>query len=95
MYLMRIGPSGSERPVVRIDDTHYVDVADVINDFDEEYFGSGGLSGLRDIVIPCRASSEKLRLSPTATEPSVAASPVSAIPMVLKRRTWVIRMRPR
>jgi 2,4-didehydro-3-deoxy-L-rhamnonate hydrolase len=50
MYLMRIGPSGSERPVVRIDDTHYVDVADVINDFDEEYFGSGGLSGLRDIV---------------------------------------------
>jgi 2,4-diketo-3-deoxy-L-fuconate hydrolase len=50
MYLMRIGPSGSERPVVRIDDTHYVDVADVINDFDEEFFGSGGLSGLREIV---------------------------------------------
>jgi hypothetical protein len=25
MYLMRIGPTGSERPVVRIDDIHYVD----------------------------------------------------------------------
>src|SRR4051794_29779609 len=50
MYLMRIGPSGSERPVARIDDTHYVDVADVINDFDQEFFGSGGLSGLREIV---------------------------------------------
>jgi 2,4-didehydro-3-deoxy-L-rhamnonate hydrolase len=50
MYLMRIGRSGSERPVVRIDDTHYVDVADVINDFDEEFFGSGGPSGLREIV---------------------------------------------
>jgi len=50
MYLMRIGPSGSERPVVRIDDTHYVDVADVVNDFEEEFFGSARLSGLRDIV---------------------------------------------
>ena len=50
MYLMRIGPSGSERPVVRIDDTRYIDVADVVNDFDEAFFGSDGLTGLRDIV---------------------------------------------
>ena len=26
MYLMRIGPAGSERPVVRVDDTRYIDV---------------------------------------------------------------------
>ena len=32
MYLMRIGPAGSERPVVRIDDTHYLDVSDVVGD---------------------------------------------------------------
>jgi 2,4-didehydro-3-deoxy-L-rhamnonate hydrolase len=50
MYLMRIGPSGSERPVVRIDDTRYIDVADVVSDFDETFFGSDGLTGLRDIV---------------------------------------------
>jgi len=50
MYLMRIGPSGSERPVVRIDDTRYIDVADVVSDFDEAFFGSDGLTGLRDIV---------------------------------------------
>jgi 2,4-didehydro-3-deoxy-L-rhamnonate hydrolase len=50
MYLMRIGPAGSERPVVRIDDTHYVDVADVVTDFDEAFFGSDGLTSLRDIV---------------------------------------------
>jgi 2-keto-4-pentenoate hydratase/2-oxohepta-3-ene-1,7-dioic acid hydratase in catechol pathway len=50
MYLMRIGPSGSERPVVRIDDTHYIDVADVVNDFDEAFFGSNGLARLHDIV---------------------------------------------
>jgi 2-keto-4-pentenoate hydratase/2-oxohepta-3-ene-1,7-dioic acid hydratase in catechol pathway len=50
MYLMRIGPAGSERPVVRIDDTHYVDVADVVGDFNEAFFGSDGLTGLREVV---------------------------------------------
>ena len=60
MYLMRIGPSGSERPVVRIDDTHYLDVADVINDFDEAFFGSDGLTGLRDIVSE-RVASRQLQ----------------------------------
>jgi len=50
MYLMRIGPAESERPVVRIDDTHCIDVADVVTDFDEAFFGSDGLTSLRDIV---------------------------------------------
>lgn len=58
MYLMRIGPSGSERPVVRIDDTQYVDVADVVNDFDEAFFGSDGLNSLRDIVSERVASGQ-------------------------------------
>ena len=42
MYLMRLGPIGSERPIVRIDDSHYVDVSDVVDDFDEAFFGSNG-----------------------------------------------------
>jgi 2,4-diketo-3-deoxy-L-fuconate hydrolase len=50
MYLMRIGPAGSERPVVRITDTHYVDVSDVIDDFDEAFFSSDGLTRLSDVV---------------------------------------------
>jgi 2-keto-4-pentenoate hydratase/2-oxohepta-3-ene-1,7-dioic acid hydratase in catechol pathway len=50
MYLMRIGPSGSERPVVRIDDTHYLDVADVAGDFDEAFFGNDGLPRLGEVV---------------------------------------------
>src|ERR1700749_4606149 len=40
MRLMRIGEAGSERPVVRVDDDHYVDVSDQFGDFDEEFFGS-------------------------------------------------------
>jgi len=41
MRLMRIGPSGSEKPVVRVDDTSYVDVDDLVADFDEGYFPGG------------------------------------------------------
>src|SRR5262245_47267363 len=50
MYLMRLGPAGSERPIVRVDAEHHVDVSDVAPDFDESFFGSGGLDGLGAIV---------------------------------------------
>ena len=43
MKLMRLGPVGAERPVVRIDDTTYVDVSDAVTDYDEAFFGSGVL----------------------------------------------------
>ena len=41
MYLMRIGAAGAEKPVVRVDDEHYVDVSDVVADFDEAFFAAG------------------------------------------------------
>ena len=50
MYLMRLGPVGSERPVVRMDDSHYLDVSDVVDDFDEAFFGSDGLTRLAEAV---------------------------------------------
>jgi len=49
MQLMRIGPVGSERPVVRVDDASYVDVADLVGDFDGGYF-AGGHDRLREAV---------------------------------------------
>ncbi|RVX47678.1 2-keto-4-pentenoate hydratase/2-oxohepta-3-ene-1,7-dioic acid hydratase in catechol pathway [Nonomuraea polychroma] len=39
---MRIGAPGAEKPVVRLDETHYVDVSDLTPDFDERFFGAGG-----------------------------------------------------
>ena len=60
MYLMRLGPIGSERPVVRIDDSHYVDVSDVVDDFDETFFGSNGLPRLAEIVQE-RTTAEQLQ----------------------------------
>jgi 2,4-didehydro-3-deoxy-L-rhamnonate hydrolase len=50
MYLMRLGPVGSERPVVRMDDSHYLDVSDVVEDFDEAFFGTDGLTRLAEAV---------------------------------------------
>ena len=49
MHLMRIGPAGSEKPVVRIDAGRYVDVSDLVTDFDAAYF-AGGSPALRDAV---------------------------------------------
>jgi 2-keto-4-pentenoate hydratase/2-oxohepta-3-ene-1,7-dioic acid hydratase in catechol pathway len=40
MKLMRIGDIGSERPAIAIDEFSYVDVSDVVSDFDAEFFGS-------------------------------------------------------
>jgi 2-keto-4-pentenoate hydratase/2-oxohepta-3-ene-1,7-dioic acid hydratase in catechol pathway len=50
MRLMRIGEPGRERPVVRVDEQHYVDVSDLTPDFDEAFFARGGAETLRDTV---------------------------------------------
>lgn len=55
MYLMRIGAPGAERPVARIDDSTYVDLSDVVDDFDEAFFGGGGLDHIRPVVAERRA----------------------------------------
>lgn len=57
MYLMRIGPAGAEKPVVRIDDEHYVDVSDVTADFDEAFF-AGGMSTLASFVADRAAAGD-------------------------------------
>jgi len=50
MRLVRLGPKGSETPGALIDDDTFVDLSDVVTDFDEAFFGSGGLAGLAEIV---------------------------------------------
>jgi 2,4-diketo-3-deoxy-L-fuconate hydrolase len=58
MYLMRIGARGPPRPVVRVDDEHYVDVADLTPDFDERFFAAGGPVGLAGPVSERIAAGE-------------------------------------
>ncbi|MGA4988661.1 fumarylacetoacetate hydrolase family protein [Nonomuraea bangladeshensis] len=54
MHLMRIGAPGAEKPVVRIDEHHYIDVSDVTPDFDERFFAAGGAALLADKVATGR-----------------------------------------
>jgi 2,4-diketo-3-deoxy-L-fuconate hydrolase len=41
MRLMRIGDLGSERPIVAVDDDTYIDVSDVVTDFNSTFFAAG------------------------------------------------------
>ncbi len=50
MYLMRIGAFGAERPVARIDDHTYVDLSDLVDDFDAAFFADGGIDRIRPAV---------------------------------------------
>ena len=54
MQLMRLGPAGHEKPAVRVDGDTYVDVSDIVPDFDEQFFASGGSSLLTDVVAERR-----------------------------------------
>ncbi|WP_127354574.1 fumarylacetoacetate hydrolase family protein [Actinacidiphila soli] len=56
MQLIRLGPVGQEKPAVRIDATTYVDVSDLVDDFDERFFARGGPSLLADAVADRVAS---------------------------------------
>lgn len=50
MRLMRIGELGRERPVVLLEGGQYIDVSDVVGDYDEAFFGGGGIERLPAIV---------------------------------------------
>lgn len=50
MRLLRIGPPGCEVPAAMVGSDRYVDLADVVHDFDEEFFSGGGLARIAPIV---------------------------------------------
>jgi len=50
MKLLRIGPAGSEKPAALASEDSYIDLSDVVDDFDERFFGTGGLDRVRPIV---------------------------------------------
>jgi 2-keto-4-pentenoate hydratase/2-oxohepta-3-ene-1,7-dioic acid hydratase in catechol pathway len=50
MRLVRIGAVGAEKPAVLLNHDTYVDVSDLVHDFDERFFGSGGIDQLSSVV---------------------------------------------
>jgi 2-keto-4-pentenoate hydratase/2-oxohepta-3-ene-1,7-dioic acid hydratase in catechol pathway len=56
--LLRLGAPGQERPAARVSDDGFVDLADVVDDFDEAFFAGGRADRLRDIVAQRSAAGE-------------------------------------
>jgi 2-keto-4-pentenoate hydratase/2-oxohepta-3-ene-1,7-dioic acid hydratase in catechol pathway len=56
MKLLRIGDPGTEKPAALVGEDHYVDLSDVVGDFDEEFFGSDGLARIAPVVAERAAS---------------------------------------
>jgi len=50
MKLLRLGAPGLEKPAVLVGQDRYVDVSDVIDDFNEAFFASGRIADLGDII---------------------------------------------
>jgi 2-keto-4-pentenoate hydratase/2-oxohepta-3-ene-1,7-dioic acid hydratase in catechol pathway len=63
LQLIRLGPIGQEKPAVRIDTTTYVDVSDIVDDFNEQFFTRGGPALLTDAVAERVASGATARLN--------------------------------
>ena len=50
MKLVRIGEPGREKPGVAISDDSFVDVSDIVADFDSQFFESNAIATLPDVV---------------------------------------------
>jgi 2-keto-4-pentenoate hydratase/2-oxohepta-3-ene-1,7-dioic acid hydratase in catechol pathway len=58
MKLIRIGAAGAEKPAALVADGAYVDLSDVVRDFDEQFFGSGGIDRVRGLVAERAAAGD-------------------------------------
>lgn len=50
MRLLRVGAPGATRPAVLADDGRVLDVSSGVSDYDERFFGSGGIGRLRALL---------------------------------------------
>ncbi len=71
MKLIRFGEAGKEKPGVIINDAWF-GVSDHINDYDEKFFESDGLSSLKSIISEksLKEVSRDIRLGPPVAKPS-------------------------
>lgn len=74
MKLIRFGAPGSERPGVQLTDGSKIDITDFGEDYDENFFGTGGIDRLRDWLrineADCPQVDQDERLGPPMVRPS-------------------------
>jgi 2,4-didehydro-3-deoxy-L-rhamnonate hydrolase len=50
MRLIRLGAPGAEKPAALLDDESYIDLSDVVSDFDEAFFAAGRMDEIANVV---------------------------------------------
>ena len=50
MRLVRLGDSGAEKPAALLDDDNYIDLSDVVDDFNEAFFAAGRMDEIANVV---------------------------------------------
>jgi 2-keto-4-pentenoate hydratase/2-oxohepta-3-ene-1,7-dioic acid hydratase in catechol pathway len=63
MKLLRVGPVGAEKPAALVGEDSWIDLSDVVDDFDEAFFGDGGLERIRPIVADRAENAERRPLA--------------------------------
>ena len=61
MKLLRVGSAGAELPAALVDETSYVDLSDLVDDFDERFFAGGGLERIRPVVTERLWASDRVQ----------------------------------
>lgn len=74
MKLIRFGKQGEEKPGILLSNDEKIDVSSFVSDYDENFFGSGGLINLKDWLSENEASAPRLddnvRIGPPIARPS-------------------------
>jgi len=74
MKLIRFGTIGNEKPGVQLEDGTRIDVSDFVSDYNEDFFGSGGIpalaSWLVDNLAHCPSIDPNIRLGAPLARPS-------------------------
>lgn len=74
MKLIRFGTAGKEKPGIQLEDGIRIDVSDFGTDYNEEFFGTDGISRLREWLksnkSTCPKVGEEVRLGPPTVRPS-------------------------
>jgi 2,4-didehydro-3-deoxy-L-rhamnonate hydrolase len=50
MRLIRLGAPGAEKPAALLDDENYIDLSDVVEDFNEAFFAAGRMDEIANVV---------------------------------------------
>src|SRR6266571_3845472 len=78
MKLIRFGEPGAEKPGVLLNDQTRLDVSTFVSDYDEEFFGSGGLARLRQRLMNGHVSTRR-RVSPQERLGPAARRPIKVV----------------